>query len=124
MDTYVFWSPKTRHSLDSRSAAFLQQNYGTINKLNKSEIATQFAAITDELTQMYNTYEDVTPVDEEGNNLSNLTHLEDEQSYVSDGCPSEVEENFDHKSMIMRMKKTFQQLSERSFLVFLEVSEF
>jgi hypothetical protein len=35
---------------------------------------------------MYDTDEDVTPVDEEGTNLPNLTHLEDEESYVSDGC--------------------------------------
>jgi hypothetical protein len=74
---------------------FLQKNYGTFNKLDKSEIATQFAAITNELTKMYNTDEDVTPVDEIWNNLPNLTHLEVEESYVSDGCPTEVEEIFD-----------------------------
>jgi hypothetical protein len=79
-DIYVFGSPQTKHSLESRSAVFLQQNYGTFNKLEKSEITTQFAAITDELTQMYDTDEDVTPNDEEGNNLPNLTHLEDEES--------------------------------------------
>jgi hypothetical protein len=84
-DTYAFWNPKTKHSLESRSAVFLQQNYGAFNKLERSEIATQFAAITDGLTQTYDTDEDVTPVDEEGNNLSNLKHLEDEQTYVSDG---------------------------------------
>jgi hypothetical protein len=80
-DNYVFWNPKTKHSLESHSAVFLQQSYGTFNKLDKSEIATQFAAITDGFTQMYDTDEDVTP-DEEGNNLPNLTHLEDEESYV------------------------------------------
>jgi hypothetical protein len=105
VDTYVFWNPKTKHSLESRSAVFLQQNYGTFNKLNKSEIATQFSAITDELTQMYDTDEDVTPVDEEGNNLPNLSHLEDEESYISDGCPTEAEEYLTMKSMLMRMKK-------------------
>jgi hypothetical protein len=94
-DTYDFWNPKTKHSLESCSAVFLQQNYVTFNKLDKSEIATQFAAITDKLTQMYDTDKDVTPVDDEGNNLPNLTHLEDEESYVSDGCHTEVEENFD-----------------------------
>jgi hypothetical protein len=43
-----FGTPKTQHSLESRSAVLLQQNYGTFNKLDKAEIATQFAAITDE----------------------------------------------------------------------------
>jgi hypothetical protein len=51
---------------------FLQQNYRTFNKLDKSEVATQFAAITDELTQMYDTETDVTPDDNEGNNLPTL----------------------------------------------------
>jgi hypothetical protein len=46
---------------------------------------------------MYDTDEDFTPVDEEDNNLSNLTHLEDEESYVSDGQPTEVEEIFDNE---------------------------
>jgi hypothetical protein len=81
-DTYVFWNPNTKHSLESHSAVFLQQQFGTINKLDKSEIATQFAAIKDELTQMYDTDEDFTPVEEEGNNLPNLTHFEDEEIYV------------------------------------------
>jgi hypothetical protein len=49
-DTNVFWNPKTKHSLKSHSAVFLQQNYATFNKLDKSEITTQFAAITDKLT--------------------------------------------------------------------------
>jgi hypothetical protein len=94
-DTYVFCNPKTKHSLESHSAVFLQQNYGTFNKLDKSEIATHFAAITDELSQMYDTDEDVTPADDEGNNLPNLTYLEDEASYVSDRHPTEVEGNLD-----------------------------
>jgi hypothetical protein len=67
-DTNFFWNPKTKHSLESCSAVFLQQNYGTFNKLDKSQIATRFTAITDELTQIYDTDEDVNPVDEEGNN--------------------------------------------------------
>jgi hypothetical protein len=33
-DTYVFWNPKTKHSLESHSAVLLQQNYGTINRLD------------------------------------------------------------------------------------------
>jgi hypothetical protein len=37
-DTYVFWKPKTKHSLESRSTVFLQQNYGTFNKLDKPEL--------------------------------------------------------------------------------------
>jgi hypothetical protein len=37
------------------------------------------------------------PIDIEGNNLPNLSHLEDEESYVSDGCPTEAEENFDNE---------------------------
>jgi hypothetical protein len=96
-DTYVFWNPKTKHSIELRSAVFFQQNYRTFNKLDKSESATQFAAITDELTQMYDTDEDVTPVDNEGDNLPNLSNLEDEQSYISDGCPIEVEENLNNE---------------------------
>jgi hypothetical protein len=27
-DTSIFWNPKTKHSLESRSAVFNQQNYG------------------------------------------------------------------------------------------------
>jgi hypothetical protein len=46
---------------------------------------------------MYDTDEDVTPVDDEGNNLPNLTHLEDEESYVSVGLTKEVQENFDNE---------------------------
>jgi hypothetical protein len=46
---------------------------------------------------MYDTDEDVTPVDDEGNNLPNLSHLEDEESYISNGRPTEVEENFDNE---------------------------
>jgi hypothetical protein len=93
-DTHFFWNPKTKHSPESRSAVILQHNYATFNKLDKSESATKFAAITDELTQMYDTDEDVTPDDEEGNNLPNLTYLEDEESYILDGQPTEVEEIF------------------------------
>jgi hypothetical protein len=116
-DPYVFWNPKTKRSIESRSAVFFQQNYGTFNKLDKSEITTQFAAITEELKQMYDTDEDVTPVDNEGNNLPNPSDLKDEQSFNSDGRPTEVEEiltmqnitNKMKKNMIMRMKKTFHQ---------------
>jgi hypothetical protein len=62
---------------------------------------------------MYDTDEDVTPVDAEGNNSPNLTHLEDEESYVSDSWPTEVEENVDNEEYdYMRMKKTFHKLSE------------
>jgi hypothetical protein len=35
VDNYVFWNPKTKHSLESRSAVFLHQHYGTFNKLDK-----------------------------------------------------------------------------------------
>jgi hypothetical protein len=62
--------------------------------LEKSEIATQFAAITDELNQMYDIDEDVTPVDEDGNNLPNKNHLEDdEESHVSVDCPTMMKED-------------------------------
>jgi hypothetical protein len=47
LGTSVDHTGDTYDSLESRSAVFLQQNYGTFNKLDKSEISTQFAAITD-----------------------------------------------------------------------------
>jgi hypothetical protein len=60
------------------------QKYGEFHKLDKSEIAFHFAAIADELTQMFDIDNDVTPVDEDGNNLPNKTHLDnDEESYAS-----------------------------------------
>jgi hypothetical protein len=34
-DTYTFWNPKTKHSIESQSAVFLQKNYGDFHKLNK-----------------------------------------------------------------------------------------
>jgi hypothetical protein len=58
---------------------FLQKHYGDLHKLDKSEIATKFAAISDELTQIYDIDKYFTPVDEEGYNLPNKTYLEDEE---------------------------------------------
>jgi hypothetical protein len=65
---------------------------GDFHKVDKSEIATQFASITFELIQMYDTDEDVTPVDEDGKKLPNKTHLEDDKIlYVSFDCPTMIE---------------------------------
>jgi hypothetical protein len=114
-DTYVFWSPKTNQSLESRSAVFLQQNYGTFNNLDKSEIATQFAAITEELTQMYDTDEDVNPVDDEGNNLPNLSHLENEESYILDGRPTEDEESFNNEENDYENEEEYDYEDEEDF---------
>jgi hypothetical protein len=122
-DTYVFWNPKTKHSLESRSVMFVQKNYGEFPKLDKSEIATQFAAITDELTQMLDTEEDITPVDEEGNNLPNQTHLEDEQSYVSVDCTTEVEEAFDNEEYDYDNEEDFAPVIRDKFLGIARKSE-
>jgi hypothetical protein len=70
-DTYTFWNPITKHDIESLSAIFLQQTYADFHKLNKSIIPNQFAAITDELNEMFNSDEDVIPVDDDGNNLPN-----------------------------------------------------
>jgi hypothetical protein len=60
-----------------------------------------------------------------------LSDLEDEQSYNSHDCPTEVEEKFNNKENYYQDEdeydyedeETFHQLSETSFLVYLEISE-
>jgi hypothetical protein len=50
---------------------------------------------------MFDINEDVTPVDDDGNNLPNQTHLDnDEESYVSVERPTMVEEDFDNENNI------------------------
>jgi hypothetical protein len=46
----------------------LQQTYTNFHKLDKSQIAKQFAIITEELNELFANDENVTPVDEECNN--------------------------------------------------------
>jgi hypothetical protein len=67
--------PKTKQSIESQSSVFLQKNYRDFHKLDISEIAIQLAAITNELIQMYDIDEDVTPVDEDRNNLPHQTNF-------------------------------------------------
>jgi hypothetical protein len=50
-ETYVFWNRLTKHTIESCSTVFLQKDYGDFHKIDKSEIATIFAAITDELNK-------------------------------------------------------------------------
>jgi hypothetical protein len=76
--TYTFWNPITKHVFESRSAIFLQQTYAEFHKLDKSQIAKQFATIKDSLNKMFDEDEDVTPEDDEGNHLPNQMNNEDE----------------------------------------------
>jgi hypothetical protein len=64
---------------------------------------------------MYDTDEDVTPVDGEGNSLPNLTHLEDEGSYVSDVCPADVEENFNKEENDYQDEEAYDYEDEKDF---------
>jgi hypothetical protein len=78
-DTYTFWNPITKHVFESHSAIFLQQSYANFHKLDKSQVAKQFATIADELNEMFDVDEDVTPEDEDGNHLPNQTNNEDNE---------------------------------------------
>jgi hypothetical protein len=80
-DTYNFWKPITKHVVKSRSAVFLQQTCAKFHKLDKTQIAKQVAIITDELNEIFDNDEDVTPVDDEGNNLPNQTENLDNDDY-------------------------------------------
>jgi hypothetical protein len=70
-DTYTIWNPITKHVIESQSAIFLQQTYADFHKIDKLQAAKQFAIFTDELNEMLDEDEDVTPVDDAGNNLPN-----------------------------------------------------
>jgi hypothetical protein len=72
-DINSFWNPITKHVVESCSVVFLQQTYDYFQNLVRSQIAKQVAIITDELNEMFDNYEDVTPVDDEGKNLPNKT---------------------------------------------------
>jgi hypothetical protein len=92
--TYLL-DPKTKHRIESRSAVFLRKTYGEIHKLDKSEIAIQIAAITDELKQMFDIDDDITPVAEDGKKSPNKTFLDDDEaSYVSVDQRTMLEEAF------------------------------
>jgi hypothetical protein len=76
-DTYTSWNPITKHAFESRSAIFLLRKYADFHELEKSQITKQFATITDELNELFDEDEDVTPENEAGDHLSNQMNNED-----------------------------------------------
>jgi hypothetical protein len=64
---------------------------------------------------MYDTDDNVTPVNEEGNNLPNLLHLEDEESYILDGRPTKAEQNFDNEENDYEDEEEYDYEDEKDF---------
>jgi hypothetical protein len=68
-DSFTFWNPIMKHSLESCLAGFLHQTYEEFNKLDEIQIASQIATITDRINKMLDENEYGLPGHEGGNQL-------------------------------------------------------